>query len=388
MLRFVLFFAVLITVWLFAHWYVARRLLTPWHASPTRKRRAKIALWGLAPLAPLTVSAGRMLTAVDGARPLLWVGYLHMGFFFLVFGFIVFRDLLFGAGRLGRRLLGREPDLERRRFLTNATNAGALGAAGAVTGWGLAEAVRAVQVTEVDVPIAGLASALDGYRIAQISDIHIGPLLKGPFLERVVARVNALDADVVAVTGDLVDGSVEDLRQHVAPLGELVGRDGVFFCTGNHEYYWDAPAWIEHVRSLGLEPLVNEHRVVQREGAKVLIAGCTDYSADRILPEHRSDPKGAKEGAGDHDVSILLAHQPKSIHAAADAGYTLQLSGHTHAGQFFPVTLFVGLAHPYSEGLGKEANTWIYVNRGTGWWGPPIRAGAPAEITLLRLVRA
>lgn len=387
-MRVLLFFSVMTAIWVFAHYYVGRRLVGPWHAPPARKKRAKFVLWSLAPLAPLTLLVGRALEGVDWLRPLLWAGYVYMGLFFLIFGFIVVRDVLFILGRLGRRILRREPDMDRRRFLTNATNAGALGAAGAVTGWGLAEAVRAVEVTEVDVPIEGLPPQLDGYRIAQISDVHIGPLLKKPFLESVVSTVNGLEADLVAVTGDLVDGTVDDLRPHVAPLGELQGRDGVFFCTGNHEYYWDAFAWIDHVRTLGLEPLINDHRVVDKDGAKLLVAGCTDYRADRIAPEHATDPAGAKAGADDHDVSILLAHQPKSIHAAAEAGYTLQLSGHTHAGQFFPVSLFVGLVHPFSEGLGKEGDTWIYVNRGTGWWGPPLRAGVPAEITLLRLVRA
>ena len=386
--RILVFFTIMTSVWLFAHWYVARRLLRPWHTSPRRKRRATIVFWALSPLAPLTLSLGRALNGIDWVRPLLWVGYLQMGLFFLVFGFIVVRDVLFILGQLGHRILRRTPDPERRRFLTNASNAGVLGAASVVTGWGLAEAIRRVEVTEVDVPIEGLPLELDGYRIAQISDVHIGPLLKRGFLEQVVATVNGLEADLVAVTGDLVDGTVEDLRTHVAPLGELRGRDGVYFCTGNHEYYWDAPAWIDHVGSLGLVPLINEHRLVEREGARLLVAGCTDYSAERILAEHRSDPSEALRGADAHDVSLLLAHQPKSIHAAAEAGYTLQLSGHTHAGQFFPVSLFVGLAHPFSEGLGKEKDTWIYVNRGTGWWGPPIRAGVPAEITLLRLVRA
>lgn len=387
-MRVLFFFLVMTAIWLFAHWYVARRLFVAWHTAPGRKRKLTIAFWVLSLLAPATLLAGRAVNGIDWLRPVLWAGYLHMGLFFLVFGFIVVRDVAFILGRLGRRLVRKQPDMERRRFLTNATNAGALGAAGAVTGWGLAEAIRSVEVTEVDVPIEGLPAALDGYRIAQISDIHIGPLLKKPFLESVVSTVNGLDADLVAVTGDLVDGTVDDLRTHVAPLADLQGRDGVFFCTGNHEYYWDALAWIDHVRTLGLEPLINDHRLVDKDGAKLLIAGCTDYRADRLVAAHASDPAGAKEGSDDHDVSILLAHQPKSIVAAAEAGYTLQLSGHTHAGQFFPVSLFVGLVHPYSEGLGKEKDTWIYVNRGTGWWGPPLRAGVPAEITLLRLVRA
>ena len=186
----------------------------------------------------------------------------------------------------------------------------------------------------------------------------------------------------------MVDGSVADLRVHTRRFDALRAPDGVFFCTGNHEYYSGADEWVEEVARYGWIPLLNEHRLIERDGARLLVAGCTDFNADRHGEEHASDPAKAREGAPDHDLSLLLAHQPKSIHAAAAAGYDLQLSGHTHGGQFFPANMFVGFAHPFHEGLGKQDDTWIYVNRGTGYWGPPNRAGVPAEITLIRLVRA
>ena len=259
---------------------------------------------------------------------------------------------------------------------------------------GYREATRVPDVVEVEVPIAGLPPALENYRVAQISDVHVGmPTIHGAWLRAVVDKVNALEADLVAVTGDLVDGHVADLRDHVRPIGDLRGRDGVFYVTGNHEYYWDGPAWVERVKELGLTALVNEHRVVEREGARLLVAGATDYRASHAVPGHGSDPAGAKRDASGaepaHDVSILLAHQPLSLPAAKEAGYDLQLSGHTHGGQFFPFNLVTKLIfHQYNHGLARDGDTWIYVNRGTGYWGPINRAGVPAEITLLRLVRA
>lgn len=382
-----IFLTVVTTGWALIHVYVDRRLLRPWaeQRSVRARRIARSVLWVAFLLGPLAMVATRW-----GGLPkaVLWFALVHMGALWLVFTLLLMRDIGLGVVRLTEKLRGREPDPERRRFLTNATGAGALSIGGVLTSWGLYEALAPPELVEVDVPIAGLSPALDGYLIAQISDIHIGPTIKRDFLAAVVARVNALEPDMIAVTGDLVDGSVASLRDDTAPLGDLRARDGAYFCTGNHEYYSGAEEWIEEVARLGLVPLVNEHRLVARDGFRLLVAGCTDYSAARVLPGHASDPKGAKEGAPEHEVSVLLAHQPKSIHAAAEAGYTLQLSGHTHGGQFFPVNLFVGLAHPFSVGLGKQDDTWIYVNRGTGYWGPPNRAGVASEITLIRLVRA
>ncbi|HJL03586.1 MAG TPA: metallophosphoesterase [Polyangiaceae bacterium LLY-WYZ-15_(1-7)] len=393
LLRLLLLFAVATGGWTAAHWYVSRRLFRPWALpgptpSDRRQRLARVAFWLAWALVPLTMLLGRSLTRAPWFAPIRWAGFVHMGLFFLVFCGVFVRDLGFAGAKLATRLSRGDPDLGRRAFLTRTTNAGILGGAGVLTAWGFVEARALPTVVEVDVPITGLPPALDGYRIAQLSDIHVGPTIRGAYLAACVRMANELEPDLIAVTGDLVDGYVDDLRDDVAPLGELAAPDGVYFCTGNHEYYWDAEAWVAEVERLGLTALCNAHRLVEREGAKLLVAGCTDYRADRLLPAHASDPAKAKEGAPAHDVSLLLAHQPRSLEAAAAAGFDLQLSGHTHGGQFFPVNLFIGLAQPVGAGLAKRGDLWVYVNRGTGYWGPPQRAGVPSEITLLRLVRA
>jgi predicted MPP superfamily phosphohydrolase len=258
-----------------------------------------------------------------------------------------------------------------------------------VTAWGFVNARRTARVVEVEVPIAGLPAALGGFTIAQISDVHVGRTIRRPYVEAIVDAVNRLGADLVAVTGDLVDGSVADLGAHVAPLGRLVSTHGTFFVTGNHEYYSGAHAWIDELRRLGLTVLMNEHVLLRRGSDSIVLAGVTDFSAHHFDADHRSDPRAALAGAPDGAaLRVLLAHQPRSAAAAADAGFDLQLSGHTHGGQFLPWNFFVRLQQPYTAGLNRLRGLWVYVSRGTGYWGPPKRFGAPSEITLLRLVRA
>ncbi|WP_354677770.1 metallophosphoesterase [Cupriavidus plantarum] len=258
-----------------------------------------------------------------------------------------------------------------------------------VSAIGFFNARGVAKVVEVDVPVAGLPAALNGFTIAQISDIHVGPTIKGPYIDRIVDRVNSLDADAVAITGDLVDGSVRDLSRHTAPLGRLASRHGTFVVTGNHEYYAGAEAWIEELRRIGLRVLLNEHVVVERDGASLVLGGVTDFTAGSFIPSHRSDPVRALAGAPvNAAVRVLLAHQPRSAPAAAAAGFDLQLSGHTHGGQFWPWNLFVPMQQPYVHGLRRHERMWIYVSRGTGYWGPPKRFGAPSEITRVRLVAA
>ena len=264
----------------------------------------------------------------------------------------------------------------------------------AVTAWGFWNARRTARVVNVEVPIAGLPAALHGFTVAQISDVHVGPTIKQAYLARIVARVNALGADMVAITGDLVDGRVADLQRHVQPLATLKSTHGTFFVTGNHEYYSGAHAWIDELRRLGLTVLMNEHVVLNHvrpghETTGMVVAGVADYSAHHFDKAHQSDPAAAIRGAPtDATMRILLAHQPRSAHAAADAGFDLQLSGHTHGGQFWPWNHFVQFQQPFTAGLNKLKDLWVYTNRGTGYWGPPKRFGVPSEITHLRLVSA
>jgi len=255
--------------------------------------------------------------------------------------------------------------------------------------WGLANARRTARVKRVDVPIAGLPAALHGFSIAQLSDVHVGPTVKRPYVQAIVDRVNALVPDVVAITGDLVDGRVQDLHQDVAPLAGLRARHGSFFVTGNHEYYSGAGEWIAHLRSLGLRVLLNEHVLLQHGAARLLLAGITDPMAQHVEPAQRSDPQRALAGApADAAPRVLLAHQPRSAQGAAAAGFDLQLSGHTHGGQIWPFNFFVPLQQPYTAGLHRLGRLWVYTSRGTGYWGPPLRLGAPSEITMLRLMPA
>ena len=330
---------------------------------------------------------------------LVWAGYLGVGFLSFVFTCVVIRDLVWlpvGAihkirvwkSKSARNKSSSHPveNPSRRGFLVNSMNYGILATAALLTGYGIAEAKQTPEVKEVPVLIPHLPAQFVGFRIVQITDVHISPTFRRSAVEEIVAVVNTLNADIVAMTGDLVDGTVEQLGHDAAPLGNVKSAMGNFFVTGNHEYYSGALDWIDEVRRLGFSVLLNEHRIITRDGRKMLLAGVTDYREGRMLPGHRSDPHEAMRAAPETDVKILLAHQPKNIFEAARAGYDLQISGHTHGGQFFPWNLLVGFAQPYVSGLHTHQNTRIYVSRGTGYWGPPMRVGSPSEITLIKLI--
>lgn len=309
-----------------------------------------------------------------------WLGLLSMGLFSSLLVGTLLRDLV---------LLALLPFDALTPEIAHGSALAVPLVALAVTVVGYVNARRVARVVEVDVPIRDLPAELDGYAIAQISDIHVGPTIKRAYLNAIVNKVNGLGADAIAVTGDLVDGSVQRLAMHTEPLARLKANDGVFFVTGNHEYYSGALEWIAEVRRLGLTVLMNEHVVRRRGNASVMIAGVADYTAHHFHPEHKSDPQRAVRGAPPEvGVRVLLAHQPRSAPAAAAAGFDLQLSGHTHGGQFFPWNLFVPLQQPFVAGLHRVRDMWVYISRGTGYWGPPKRFGAPSEITLVRLVPA
>ena len=314
----------------------------------------------------------------------IMAAFVAMGFLSSLFVLTLLRDVTLAGVWIGTQL---------GLAISISTFAGwsALAVAAAatlMTVWGLINARRTARVVAVDVPIADLPASLHGFTIAQISDIHIGPTIKGDYLQSIVGAVNRLQADMVAVTGDLVDGSVAQLRAHVAPLSSLTSRHGTYFVTGNHEYYSGVTAWVAELRRLGVNVLLNEHVVLQHNDGALVIAGVTDHSGHHFDASHRSDPAAAIATAPDGVVRILLAHQPRSAAAALQAGFQLQLSGHTHGGQFWPWNFFVRLQQPFTAGLHRLQSLWVYTSRGTGYWGPPKRFGAPSEITRLRLVPA
>ena len=327
----------------------------------------------------------RMIERQPLGDRIAWTGLLAMGLFSSLLVLTLVRDIVLASLMTIDAIWPRAVDLADAR---TGSAVAVIVAALLTSAIGFANARRRARVLSVDVPIAALPPALDGFTIVQISDVHVGPTIKRHYVEAIVDAVNALDADVVAITGDVVDGSVAQLARHTAPLARLRARDGVYLVTGNHEYYSGADAWIAEFRRLGLTVLMNQHVVIERDGARLVLAGVTDYTGGHFDPAHRSDPAAALEGAPpDATTRVLLAHQPRSAHAAAAAGFTLQLSGHTHGGQIFPWNFLVRLQQPFTAGLAKLDGLTVYTSRGTGYWGPPKRVGAPSEITRLRLVR-
>src|SRR5277367_4576154 len=315
------------------------------------------------------------------ADRIAWIGLLAMGFFSSLFVATLLRDLFL----LATHWVLSGPQTAALS-VPSARYAVTLTIIATFVGFVIARRPRLV---EVNIPIQNLPEALHGFSIAQISDVHVGPTIKRGFVERIVGRVNDLKADLIAVTGDLVDGTVHELSQHTEPFSKLTARHGAYFVTGNHEYYSGERAWTQEIRRLGLKVLKNQHVVLQHDGALLVLAGVDDIGAHHFDPAQRSDPaaalRGAPAGAG---ARILLAHQPSSADAAASAGFDVQISGHTHGGQFWPWNFFVRYFQPFTAGLHRLKNLWVYVNRGTGYWGPPNRFGVPSEITRIRLVPA
>lgn len=267
----------------------------------------------------------------------------------------------------------------RRLFVSRVVGGAAAAAAVGTVGYGTYGVLRGPKVKRVTVPLARLPRAAHGYRIAVVSDIHLGPVLGRGFAQKVVDTINATQPDLIAVVGDLVDGTVEDLRPAAAPLAQLRARHGAYFVTGNHEYFSGAEQWVEEVRRLGLLPLEN----ARRELAHFDLAGVNDVNGE----DEGRGPDFAK-ALGDRDPAracVLLAHQPVQIHEAVEHGVDLQLSGHTHGGQLWPGNLVASAANPTLAGLERYGDTQLYVSRGAGAWGPPTRVGAPSDITLIEL---
>jgi predicted MPP superfamily phosphohydrolase len=363
------------------HVYIGLRLLPPLPIGTTGYVIGAVALLASCLMMPLAVFA-RSARNPQWSDRLAWIGLTTMGLFSSLLVFTLLRDLVLLIATL---FMASPQALAFERLTAIAT----IGVAMLATLIGLFNARRRAAVVDVEVPVANLPAELHGFSIAQISDVHVGPTIKQEHVAAIVEAVNELEADVIAVTGDVVDGNVPQLAAHVAPLSRLRSRHGTYLVTGNHEYYSGAHAWTQEFQRLGMRVLLNEHVVLTHHECQIVVAGVTDYSAHHFDPRHRSDPAAALLGApASAAVKILLAHQPRSAEAAAAAGFDLQLSGHTHGGQFWPWNHFVRFQQPFTAGLNRLKNLWVYTSRGTGYWGPPKRFGAPSEITRIRLVPA
>ena len=390
LLRLLIVLSIFSGVLFVVHFYVwhrtvrAAHLPRRWHIGLTT---ALFALWVAIP--------GLFLLRDNWPRavvsPVSWVAYTWMGILFYLFVFALVTDFARGLWWTLRRLGGARgddgADAAARRLRVRRAFAGAVAAcAFLVAAGGVVHATRFI-VRDVSIPIPDLPAAAEGYVIAHLTDIHIGPTIGRGYVDRVVRETNALGADMVVITGDLVDGTVDALRSHAEPLGELRARDGVWFVTGNHEYYAGPDPWIAHLETLGIRTLRNERVNIRN---LFDLAGIDDAKALGMAPGHGPDLARALEGRIPARPLVLIAHQPLGVDAAAEAGVDLQLSGHAHGGQIVPFNWLVKLEMPYVNGLyryGKTDGPWIYVNPGTGYWGPPMRVGTTSEIARIRLTR-
>ena len=377
-LRMVLFLVVVLGLTFGLHYYPWVRLVRDTAMPAPWDRILGFAIIGLGAMLPISMVVIRAAPR-SVATPFAWVAYVWMGIMFLTFFSLLPLEV---ARFVGNKTVAVDP--ERRLALARILG-GLAGTAGLVLGaGGMVSALRSVAVEPVRVFLDRLKTG-KSYKIVQISDVHVGPTIGKEFLEAVVATINAEDADVVAITGDLVDGSVAQLGALVEPLRDIKAKHGVYFVTGNHEYYSGADEWIAHLATLGIRVLRNERLPIDGD-AGFDLAGVDDTSAKGFGKGHGQDVARALEGRDPERAVVLLAHQPKAMGDAVKHEVDLQLSGHTHGGQIWPWGYLVRLDQGHVAGLAREAGTQIYVSRGTGYWGPPIRVGASPEITRIEIV--
>lgn len=332
---------------------------------------------------PILMRLARLPDALSAL--LAWTGYLCMGLFSGLFVLSLLRDasliIIFAVS-----LLRSDAALYANWAHDSAWGVVLLSLA--ISALGFINARRTARIKRVEIPITDLPEALRDFTIVQLSDVHVGPTIHRGYLGAIVRRVNRLEADLIALTGDIVDGHVDSLKEHVQPLSELRARHGSYYVPGNHEYYHDIDAWLPVLSRLNLNILMNRGEVLRHNDVPLLVGGVTDFNGHHFGPAHRSDPEAAARCDEAVALKLLLAHQPRSAEAAEKAGFDLQLSGHTHGGQFLPWNFFVPMQQPFVAGLDRLNKLWVYTSRGTGYWGPPLRFGAPSEITHIRLVAA
>lgn len=332
----------------------------------------------------IALPVNRMLPR-RAATILSWIIYPWMGIALLLFVTLLATDMIW----LLSKLIPKNHLPEQHLLLRHHFGVVALGITGILSVFALWKGLQSVTVKRLSITLNRLPLSLDRLTIVQLTDLHIGPLINGNWLKRVVDKVNALKPDLIVITGDLVDGSVEELRHHVAPLAGLQAKYGTYFITGNHEYYSGVKQWCAHIASLGIRVLRNERVSIPADLTEESfdLAGVDDW-ASHHFPGEGPDLAKALEGRDPNKMLILLAHQPAAIQEASAKGVDLQLSGHTHGGQIWPFTYLVYLQQPYAKGLYRynHTKTQIYISSGTGFWGPPMRLGTSAEITHITLL--
>ncbi|MEM9726939.1 MAG: metallophosphoesterase [Myxococcota bacterium] len=380
--RIIVFLLVIFGLSFAIHYYLWARLVRDPGLPDPLRQVATVALVILGLSIPSSMLVWRVFPR-EYAIPIAWFGYIWMGVMFITL-------VVLWGGEVARwgwvkYAQVASVDAGRRDFLAKMLAGGTSALALAISGFGVWSAIRPVEVKRLTVKLKNLPESLSGFRLVQLSDVHVGPTIGQGFVEDVVRKVNGLDADAVAITGDLIDGTIAEIGEAVRPLGDMQSKHGTFFVTGNHEYYSGADAWLGFLTEIGIRPLRNECVVLGEGDECIQVAGVDDWTAHQFGGDHGADVKRALANRDEGKPVVLLAHQPVQFDEAREHRVDLQISGHTHGGQIFPFGLLTRLVQPFVSGLHRRGGSQIYVSSGTGYWGPPMRIAAPAEITLIEL---
>ena len=308
-----------------------------------------------------------------------WIGYTGLGTISLLFFIQISVDIINTAKSL---IINKNNFNPQRRVFINLGIKGTIGALGLLgTGWGLYSAIKTPIIKKIVIPINNLPKSFKKIKMAQISDLHVSAMITDKYVQKVSDKLLKMDPDILFFTGDAADGSVKSFGSYMQSLADIKPKYGKYFVTGNHEYYSDMNGWLRLIENIGFKILINESQNIDINGSTLMITGIPDRTGKYFSNYHKTDMIKATNNMPKADVKILLAHQPKDVDHAIKYDFDLFLCGHTHGGQYFPFSLFVQLAHPFLKGLHKKENTWVYINQGTGYWGPPMRIGTEPEIT-------
>ncbi len=372
---FVIFSAVLFLLYLYTGW----KFIYP----NSHSLLANIGFWLLflfLYLLPISTSLLR-INRIEGEYIdyFAWVSYLSLGICSILFFIFLGMDILTISTKIAP--IENKFDPNRKAFLGLSLKTMLAGFGGIFSIYGIVNGLRVPEIITQKISFNKLPSGLKDFKIAHITDLHVGSQIKAEMVQSVVDKINSMNPDIVVFTGDAADGSVENYGKEMEPLKNIKSKYGNYFVTGNHEYYSDLKGWLNKLSEVGFKILTNESKQIQVEDSTLLVTGIPDRTAKYYVKSHKTNVKKALNGYESSDFKLLLAHQPKDIEHAIKFGYDLQLSGHTHGGQYIPFSFLVSLAHPFLKGLHQKDGTQIYINQGTGFWGPSIRIGTVPEIT-------
>ncbi len=384
---FIIFFSTVTIIILSIHYYLWLRLIRDTGLNGLYKDIGTYSLIAFTLSFPIALLADRILP-LKYSFPLLWLSYFWLGvmmlLFFLLFSIDIIKIIIYIFQKL--TMAGEEiANPERREFVSGLIASAASTIVLISSGIGVKNYYSNAVVKKFNVSLKGLPEALKGFKIVQISDLHLGQMMTKKILEQIVDQVNSLKPDLIAITGDLADGSTAKLLNEANPLKNLKAEKGIYFVTGNHEYYSGVENWTLAIDKMGIKVLNNENIKIRREDDYFYLAGVTDHEGKNFGRKHASDFKKALSGLENGKKKILLAHQPIAVQKASEYGTDLVLAGHTHGGQIWPFNYFVYLQQPYLKGFYDYNGTKLYVNQGTGCWGPPVRLGSKNEITQIIL---